>query len=476
MDKLEYLNGDYEDQLGIVPESEYDEEKVLGLTKRIFSLDLKPNQLQCIKKLIEGRDVLIIASTGFGKSLIFQVPPLYTGKTAIVISPLIALMHDQVIALNSRGIKSTHVNITQNDRDIYKRFFEFKIFYITPESLVNNEKRFKFFKEHEDKISLFAIDEAHLIKTWSTFRRDFQSLDLLKYHFPDKPVVALTATSPPFVTNYILNILKLKNPFTIKMALNRPNIHLGFRKVHGGENTMVVEKNFHEDIIKELNSLPIRMEGGIKRLEGGSVILYVLTQVLSEQISRFLCKEGFLAMEYHGGSRNKRRETVITNFKDGTIDIVVCTVAFGMGIDRGDVRRVYHFGMPFTIESYYQEVGRAGRDGKPSRGIVFYTDKCIGKNSLQLFLITSNETLTKAEKDEQKNGLEGMVNFITNTTCRRKYLLTKLNDGQIEGELDQDVCCDRCDGKKILNASLEKRKNVEKTLDVLRKKYKGCLN
>ncbi len=466
--ELNFLCGKYKDCLGVVPETVYNEELVKKLALTIFGIEeLKDQQLKCIEQLINGKDVFIIASTGFGKSLIFQIPPLYLGKTAIIISPLIALMHDQVISLNKRGIKTGFINSTQKDVNIYLKFYEYKIIYITPESLICNKMRFDFFIKHLDKISLFAIDEAHLIKSWATFRREYSNLHILRDSFPSIPIVALTATSPSFITNYVKSSLKLDNPLMIKSALNRRNISFQFKLVGGGNDYLKVYSNFKNLIYKELQDENINKNGGC-------ILIYVMTRNLTYELTKYLIEKEYRCMGYNGGMNSKEREKVILMFKNKMIDVVVCTIAFGMGIDRKDVRCVYHFGIPFSIENYYQEVGRAGRDGLASKGIVFYTERCLTLNATQLFIIKKNETTTSLEKEQECEAFTKMQTFTKSMICRRKYLLEYLNDEIIKVKPEcLNSCCDVCDYKAKF---IEKRKLIEAQLECMRREKRKKMN
>jgi len=326
------------------------------ILKKYFNHDdfIYPQE-EIIRELILGNDVFVLLPTGGGKSLCYQLPAVIFEGITIVISPLVALMKDQVDKLNDLGIKAYSINYLQNnhEQEIVKLELQrnnVKLLYISPERLANPE----FMSFLLDlKISLFAIDEAHCICQWGYgFRPDYLNLRLIRRNFPKVPLVALTATANSFERNDIIKQLNLKSPKIYINSFNRPNL---FYMIYDNADKYTTLRNY---LIKH------KSESGI---------IYCLTRSNTENLTDILQNNGFNAEFYHGGINDPLIKTKIQNdFKSNKLKLIVATTAFGMGIDKPDIRFVIHYDFPRTIEDYYQQTGRAGRDGKKSDCILFF--------------------------------------------------------------------------------------------------------
>ncbi|MDO5509241.1 MAG: ATP-dependent DNA helicase RecQ [Weeksellaceae bacterium] len=318
--------------------------------------NFRDQQEQIIQSLIDGKDVFALMPTGGGKSLTFQVPALVMPGVAIVISPLIALMKDQVLGLTSRGINAAMISSENTAQDIRvlldnARYGFLKLLYISPE---------RFFSENFRHnlsflpISFFAIDEAHCISEWGhDFRPSYLAIDNIKKDFPQAPIIALTATATPLVQKEIMQQLQLQSPKKYISSLRRPNLSYRTQSSDNKWNDLLIS---------------------IARNPGSSIV-FCHSRKLTYELSTFLNSQGVEADFYHAripfAEKEKKQKQFIASDR-----LVLCaTNAFGMGIDKADIRTVYHMNMPSSIEAYFQEVGRAGRDGKPARGILFYDEK-----------------------------------------------------------------------------------------------------
>jgi ATP-dependent DNA helicase RecQ len=326
----------------------------LAVLKEYFGFDTFRNpQEDIIKDVIAGNDVLVLMPTGGGKSLCYQIPSLVRPGVGIVVSPLIALMEDQVTALRLQGIRAAYYNSSLTSEEAKKVLAklhndELDLLYIAPERLISTA-----FLERlqECHISLFAIDEAHCISQWGhDFRPEYAALGLLKEHFPTIPIIALTATADKQTRQDI--VVKLNyTPKKYIASFNRPNIH--YKVVH------------KTNAAKQLNQF-------LQSVEQQSGIIYCGTRNSVESLAEKLQDMGFKARAYHAGLSHKERKEVQNLFRYDRIDIVVATIAFGMGIDKPNVRFVAHHDLPKNIEGYYQETGRAGRDGLPAQALLLY--------------------------------------------------------------------------------------------------------
>jgi ATP-dependent DNA helicase RecQ len=389
------------------------------LLKQYFGYDnFRPLQAEIIANVMAGQDSFVLMPTGGGKSLCYQLPALKLSGLTLVISPLIALMKDQVDSLQANGISAEFINSSLTPIEIEKiclrvRAGQVKILYLAPERLAISS-----FKEFllGLSLSLIAIDEAHCISEWGhDFRPDYRNLGALKSLFAGVPIIALTATATAKVKEDIINQLKLRKSRVFVSSFNRENLSLS-----------VIEK-------KEAKAKLVRL---LQRYQGESVIIYCFSRKETEDLVEVLRLNGFKARAYHAGLEpNERRATQDLFIKD-KINIIVATIAFGMGIDKPDVRLVVHYTFPKSIEGYYQEIGRAGRDGLPSECVLFYTYADQRKHQYFLNDIADEELQRRAELK-----LSEVLNYCELTTCRKKYLLKYFDE-----ELAVDNCgsCDVC--------------------------------
>ena len=372
----------------------------------------RPNQEEIINCILSGQDTLAIMPTGGGKSICFQLPALILPGTTIVISPLIALMKDQVDSLKANGIKACFINSSQSSDE--QQFYidalqnnEFKLVYIAPESLSYLDNAF-----NKLTISLIAIDEAHCISAWGhDFRPAYTNLGYLKNRFPSTPILALTATADKATRTDISDQLNLVNPKTFVASFDRKNLSLEVRPAL--------------DRVKQIIDF-------IDTKTNESGIIYCLSRKTTEELAEKLQKTGIKANAYHAGLDNQTRSTVQDAFINDECQVVCATIAFGMGIDKSNVRWVIHYNLPKNIEGYYQEIGRAGRDGLPSETILFesYGDMI----QLQKFASEGSNAEVQLAK------LERMKQYADALSCRRKILLSYF------GELVTENCgnCDIC--------------------------------
>lgn len=416
--------------------------KLKTLLKTIYGYDdFREKQYEIINRVINGEDVCGICSTGFGKSLTFQIPAIYLDKPAIVISPLISLMEDQQIILDELGIKSccfnSNANKFQMKKDIMQ--FKYKIIYITPESVVKM-KDFLVDLNEKQGISLIAIDEAHCISSYGNdFRKDYRQLTFFKEILPEVPILALTATATKLVGKDICKVLGFKNTEPIKTSFDRPNLYIEVRK----------KSKIANDII------PL-----IKKYANKSIIIYCLAKKETEKIAEILKIHNIKCGYYHAGRNTEDKTKAHKDFLEGKIKVIAATIAFGMGINKSDVRVVIHYGCPKNIEGYYQEIGRAGRDGKKSYCYAFY--------SAQDFLIQRSfiENINNEHyKKTQFKLLEEIKRYMTTKTCRREILLEYFD----EDAPDKCNFCDNCCGVHVEANSkiITSKQNVEKEAKLL---------
>ncbi|TGU75000.1 DNA helicase RecQ [Geomonas terrae] len=375
----------------------------------------RPRQQEIVDTVISGRDAFVLMPTGGGKSLCFQVPALCLPGTAIVVSPLISLMKDQVDALRENGIAAACYNSSLGEAEARRVLAELhagelKLLYVAPERLLSDGfiERIKSLD-----ISLFAIDEAHCVSQWGhDFRPEYAQLGILREIFPQIPMVALTATADAQTRGDILSRLGLKDATCFFTGFDRPNIRY-----------TVVEKN------KPFSQLM----GFLASRKDEAGIVYALSRKRVEEVARKLCEAGVKAAAYHAGLPDRERHEVQEAFLRDDVKVVVATVAFGMGIDKSNVRFVVHYDMPKSIESYYQETGRAGRDGLPADALLLfgYGDIAVARG---LIGNGGNEEQNRIELHK----LNCMVGFAEAQTCRRRVLLGYFGD-----KLEHD--CGNCD-------------------------------
>lgn len=385
------------------------------------------NQEAIIDHLLNGKDAVVLMPTGGGKSLCYQVPALCLEGVTIVVSPLIALMKDQVDALLLSGVKAAFLNSTQHpsEREAILqqlRNNELKLLYVAPERLVGSEINLLQFLKEQASPALFAIDEAHCISQWGhDFRPEYRILHELKIQFPSVPVIALTATADGLTKKDIIDQLQLKDYRVFENSFNRPNITYYVKP----------KRNYYDELVDYL-----------EQHKEDSGIIYCLSRNATEKLAEDLKADGFNAEAYHAGLDKTTRDHRQDLFLKDDINIMVATIAFGMGINKSNVRYVIHADLPKNIEGYYQETGRAGRDGLPGEAILFYGpgDVMKLKNFAQ---IDNNPEQTKILLDK----LDKMVAFCETKQCRRKYLLNYF------GEQAPDYCgtCDTCIHKPELS-------------------------
>jgi ATP-dependent DNA helicase RecQ len=390
----------------------------LDALKRVFGYDsFRPPQAEIIEAMMSGNDCFVLMPTGGGKSICYQVPALLRDGVAIVVSPLISLMKDQVDALRQNGVRAAFYNssLAESARSrvlsqIDDR--ELDLLYVSPERMMAPEFQARIAKT---PVSLIAIDEAHCVSQWGhDFRPEYVQLGSIRPYFPNVPFVALTATADRQTRQDILLRLQLKNPSIFISGFDRPNIRY-----------TVVEKQ-----------QPTRqLETFLKGRAEESGIVYCLSRKRVEEVAEHLLSEGFSAAAYHAGLSASERSRVQEAFQKDDIRIVVATVAFGMGIDKPNVRFVVHFDLPHSVESYYQETGRAGRDGLPSEALMLYGR---GDISVVRRLIQSGENPQQNQIELKK--LASIVEFAEVQSCRRQVLLSYFGEPRSEDCGNCDIC------------------------------------
>ncbi len=384
-----------------------------ALLKTHFGYDsFKPNQLEVIEDVLAEKDVMAIMPTGGGKSLCFQLPALAMSGTAIVISPLIALMKDQVDVLRANGVAAAYYNSSQ-PQEVQQEIFqhlkngELKLLYVAPESINQFDMVFQ-----EIDISLFAVDEAHCISSWGhDFRPAYTQLGSLKTRFPQTPIIALTATADRSTQDDIVEQLSIMKAQRHLASFNRENLYLDVRP---GQNRM-------KQIIGFLEGRPDE-----------SGIVYCLSRKSTENIAEKLRNSGYDAQAYHAGMDARQRTSVQEDFINDRTPIICATIAFGMGIDKSNVRWVVHYNMPKNLEGYYQEIGRSGRDGLPAHTLLFYSYADVVL--LRKFIADSANATVQYAK------LERMQQYAEALSCRRIALLNYFGEHVSEGCGNCDIC------------------------------------
>lgn len=380
--------------------------------------EFRPLQEEIIQSVMKKNDTVVLMPTGGGKSLCYQLPALVFDGVTLVISPLIALMKDQVDALQANGISAAFLNSSLSALQISHVVQEvqagkIKILYVAPERLALSS--FRQFLESLP-ISLFAIDEAHCISEWGhDFRPDYRNLKTLRVQFPAVPFVALTATATERVKQDIIRELHLRAPQVFFSTFNRDNLHYS-----------VVPKKESFD----------RLVGLLQRHKGESSIIYCFSRKDTEELAADLRKYGMKALAYHAGLEPELRKQTQEKFIRDEIHIMVATIAFGMGIDKPNVRLIVHYDLPKSIEGYYQETGRAGRDGLKSDCVLFYSSADLRKHKYFLDQMPDGE-----EKENTSKKLFQMVEFCEQLECRRKTLIEYFGE---PWNVENCSGCDNC--------------------------------
>ncbi|KYG83348.1 DNA helicase RecQ [Roseivirga echinicomitans] len=389
--------------------------------KEVFGYDtFRGNQEPVINNILAGKNTFVIMPTGAGKSMCYQLPAIVRPGTAIVISPLIALMKNQVDQMNAVGINARFLNSTLTKSQINKLkkavlAGEVKLLYVAPESLTK-EENVDFLKQAN--ISFAAIDEAHCISEWGhDFRPEYRRIKSIIDQLGDLPIIALTATATPKVQLDIQRNLQMEEADLFKSSFNRENLYYEVRP----------KKSIKKQLIKFM-----------RENKGKSGIIYCLSRKKVEEIANFLQVNGFNAKPYHAGFDPDVRVKNQDDFLNEEVDIIVATIAFGMGIDKPDVRFVIHYDVPKSLEGYYQETGRAGRDGQKGQCIMFYSYSDIMK--LEKF----NKDKPVTEKENSKILLDEMSFYAESTVCRRKQLLHYFGEEHDDAVCRETGMCDNC--------------------------------
>ena len=436
--------------MNAVPSIDFSQAALAAELKQRFGFEsFRPGQQEIVRDILRDRDVLAIMPTGGGKSLCFQLPALMRRGVCIVISPLIALMQDQVRLLQDNGIEATFINSSLERAEASRRLArlhrgELKLLYVAPERLLQAEFEGDVLPRLQAShgISSLVVDEAHCVSDWGhDFRPEYRQLHRLREKFPDVPIAAFTATATERVRQDIARQLALRDPCIHVTSFNRPNLYYGVRPK---------TRETYDEVLEHA------------RREGGAGIVYCLSRKRVDEVAERLQADGIRALPYHAGlESNTRRDNQEAFIRDDA-QVIVATIAFGMGINKPDVRWVVHYDLPKSLEGYYQESGRAGRDGEPARCILYFG---AGDIRTAEFIIEQKIDPVSLEPlvDEQRiarQQLRQVLNYAESGECRRAVQLRHF------GEIFPGKCgaCDNC---------VEPRATVDRTTEA--KQFLSCI-
>ncbi len=428
--------------------------KASGLLKKFYGYSsFLPLQYEVIKCVMEGNDAVVLMPTGGGKSICFQIPALLMEGCTIVVSPLLALMKDQVDTLQSHGIPAAAINSNQSEqfnREVAEQVFagRIKLLYISPERLLAELDSWS----ASMKISLIAIDEAHCISQWGhDFRIEYTRLSILKSRFPNVPIMALTATADRLTRDDIVKQLSIPYAKLFITSFDRKNISLRVVRNMSGNDKFRMMVKF------------------IESHKGDSGIIYCMRRADTEKLAAKLLQIGYNAAAYHAGLDTDIKEKVQTDFLNDDLQIVCATVAFGMGINKSNVRWVIHNNMPKNMECYYQEIGRAGRDGMPAEAIMFYSFSDVAA--------LMNLAKQSSNADVETDKIRRMQQYAESSVCRRRILLSYFNERFDHDCGNCDVCMDppeRFDGTQLCQMAMSaivrvgEKENFSTIIDILK--------